>query len=552
MKTHFLINRFTVCSLFALALGMSACKKNNADSNPQDGGGTPGVPSGGTRKQLTLDSIYLYAKQIYFWNDALPDYTTFNPRQYSSKSVDLDNYNAELYALSQLKINPATGKAYEYYGDGAPKYSFIDDLTQDNPSVSASVNDKASVDTEGNGNDIGIRPVFYLYNSTATTPYDLMVTAVYPGSPAALAGVKRGWKIQKINGTAVGANYDSEKASAIAALDGSSVKIEGVNSSDQVPFSLTLNKASYKSSPVYTSNVITRSGKKIGYLAFARFSVLSNPSDASPSDINLDPVFANFSAQGVTDLIVDLRYNGGGYVNTAEYLADLIGPSGTAGKVLFTEYYNATLQALKPGDPSILVHQPLLTAAGKVQFQNGKMVTYADLNYSSTDASNITKFTKKGSLSNVTNIVFIVSGNTASASELLINSLKPYMTVKLLGSTTYGKPVGFFPFVLENRYQVYIPLFETRNANNQGGYYTGMVPDVSVNDNSVYPFGDEREQQLSAALNVIAPGSVSQSPSSLVVDRSLNVPAVNYSGANPANPNSEFKGMILRPHLPKK
>lgn len=548
MKRHFLFNRFTVCFLFALALGISACKKSHSDSDPQNGG-TPGVPSGGTRKQLTLDSIYLYAKQIYFWNDAIPDYTTFNPRQYSSKSVDLDNYNAELYALSQLKINPATGQAYEYYGDGAPKYSFIDDLTQDNPSVSASVNDKASVDTEGNGNDIGIRPVFYLYNSTSTTPYDLMVTAVYPGSPAAAAGVKRGWKIQKINGTAVGANYGSERTSAIAALDGASVKIEGVNSSDQVPFSVTLNKASYKSSPVYTSSVITRSGKKIGYLAFARFSVLSNPSDASPSDVNLDPVFANFSSQGVTDLIVDLRYNGGGYVNTAEYLADLIGPSSIGNKVLFTEFYNSTMQS---GKATILSHQPLLTAAGKVQYQNGKLVTYADLSYSPTDPSNITNFTKKGSLSNVTNIVFIVSGNTASASELLINSLKPYMTVKLLGSTTYGKPVGFFPFVLENRYQVYIPLFETKNASGAGGYYTGMVPDVSVNDNSVYPFGDEREQQLSAALNVIAPGSVSQSASSSVADRSLNVPEVNYSGAAPANPNSEFKGMILRPHLPKK
>lgn len=548
MKRHFLFNRFTVCFLFALALGISACKKSHSDSDPQNGG-TPGVPSGGTRKQLTLDSIYLYAKQIYFWNDAIPDYATFNPRQYSSKSVDLDNYNAELYALSQLKINPATGQAYEYYGDGAPKYSFIDDLTQDNPSVSASVNDKASVDTEGNGNDIGIRPVFYLYNSTSTTPYDLMVTAVYPGSPAAAAGVKRGWKIQKINGTAVGANYGSERTSAIAALDGSSVKIEGVNSSDQVPFSVTLNKASYKSSPVYTSSVITRSGKKIGYLAFARFSVLSNPSDASPSDVNLDPVFANFSSQGVTDLIVDLRYNGGGYVNTAEYLADLIGPSSIGNKVLFTEFYNSTMQS---GKATILSHQPLLTAAGKVQYQNGKLVTYADLSYSPTDPSNITNFTKKGSLSNVTNIVFIVSGNTASASELLINSLKPYMTVKLLGSTTYGKPVGFFPFVLENRYQVYIPLFETKNASGAGGYYTGMVPDVSVNDNSVYPFGDEREQQLSAALNVIAPGSVSQGASSSVADRSLNVPAVNYSGAAPANPNSEFKGMILRPHLPKK
>lgn len=547
MKKHFLINRFTVCFLFALALGMSACKKSHSD--PQDGG-TPGVPSGGTRKQLTLDSIYLYAKQIYFWNDALPDYTTFNPRQYSSKSVDLDNYNAELFALTQLKINPTTGKPYEKYPFDnlpLPKYSFIDDLTQANPNASSSLNDQADVDTEGNGNDIGIRPIFYLYNNSSSTPYDLMVTAVYPGSPAAIAGVKRGWKIQKINGTAVGSNYGSQQASVTAALEGSTVKIEGINSSDQVPFSVTLNKASYKSSPVYTSKVITRSGKKIGYLAFARFSILSNPSDASPSDVNLDPVFADFSAQGVTDMIVDLRYNGGGYVNTAEYLADLIGSSSLTGKKMFTEFYNSTMQA---GNATILSHQPLLTAAGKVQYQNGKLVTYADLKYSATDPSNITNFSKKGSLNTVSNIVFIVSRNTASASELLINSLKPYTTVKLLGDTTYGKPVGFFPFVLENRYQVYIPLFETQNANSQGGYYTGMVPDLLVSDNSIYPFGDEREQQLSAALNVIAPGSVSQGTLSSAAAR--NVPAVSYSGSKAANPHSEFNGMILRPRLPKK
>lgn len=550
MRTHFLKKRISLSCLFVLLIAISSCKKNNADSTTT-AVTTTGVPTTGSRKQLTLDSIFLYAKQIYFWNDVLPDYTTFNPRQYASKTLDLDNYDDELYAISQLKINTTTNKPYEYYGDGYPKYSFIEDLTLANPSATASVNvnGKASVDTEGNGNDIGIRPIFFLTSSSEAGPFLLFVTAVYPGSSAAAAGVQRGWVIQKINGTAVaGKNYTSENAAIISSLGASSVKIEGVNYVDKVPFSLTLTKTSYKSSPVYASKLFTRSGKKIGYLSFARFSALTNGD--TPSDTNLDPVFADFSAQGITDLVVDLRYNGGGYINTAEYLADLIAPASLTGKTMFTEFYNAMMQA---GTATILANQPLLTSAGKVQYKtNGKLVTYADLNYSSTNSDNITLFNKKGSLSTVTNVVFIVSGNTASASELLINSLKPYMTVQLVGETTYGKPVGFFPITLENRYDVYMSLFETRNSNNEGGYYTGMVPASLVDDDPTYPFGDEREANLLKALNLIAPATVSTSASASTADRSARAASFSYMQTQTAHPHSEFVGMIEKPHTYKK
>lgn len=545
MNTICTKNRFSIFSILILGIGgLAACKKNKSDDVATTTT-TTGVPSTGSRKELTLDSLFLYAKQIYFWNDALPEYSTFNPRQYSSKAVDLDNYDDELYAISQLKLNPATGKPYEYYGDGFPKYSYIEDITTANPNATSSVNGKANVDTEGNGYDIGIRPVYYLVRNSDA--YYLFITAVYPGSPAAAAGVQRGWVITKVNGTSIGTNYSTERSSVSTALDAASVKIEGYNYVDKVPFSLTLNRASYKSSPVYASKVIVRSGKKIGYLAFARFSALTNQD--APSDANLDPVFSNFSTQGITDLVVDLRYNGGGYIQTAEYLANLIAPSGTTGKKMYTEIFNTTLQANPK--TTIMVNQPLLTSAGKVQFQDGKMVTYDDIDYSQT--GNTKNFAKKGTLNSVANVVFIVSRSTASASELLINSLKPYMTVQLVGDTTYGKPVGFFPITLEHRYDVYMSLFETRNANNEGGYYTGMVPGTFVDDNSQYPFGDEREQDLSAALNLIAPGSVSgQSATSSVKDRSSQVSSFSYSGVKPANPQSEFVGMIEKKHKLKK
>lgn len=545
MKARLLYKNGLVVVLGLIGLTLVSCKKNkDIPATGGDGNGTGTVPTTGTRAQLTLDSLFLYAKQIYYWNDALPTYSVFNPRQYSSKSLALDNYDDELYAITQLKTNPTTGKPYEYYGDGFPKYSYIQDLTLANPAATSNVN-QANVDTDGNGNDIGIRPIYYLTTNSQAGAYLLFVTAVYRGSPAETAGVKRGWVITKVNGTTIGNSYTSERATVNAALAASSVKLEGVNYIDKVPFTITLNKASYKSSPVYASKVITRSGKKIGYLSFARFSSLTSPD--APSDTNLDPVFSDFSTQGITDLVVDLRYNGGGYINTAEYLANLIAPSGVSGKKMYTEIYNTTMQTKAA---TILSNQPLLTSAGKVQYKNGNsgaIYTYADLDYSATAAVNNPVFAKKGSLNTVANVVFIVSRNTASASELLINSLKPYMNVKLVGDTTYGKPVGFFPITLENRYEVFMSLFETKNSNNEGGYYTGMVPTVRDDfDDPRYVFGDERENYLSLALNQLAPTTTTTSQGAVmsVGDRSVRIATFSSTQMKAANPKSEFMGMI--------
>ncbi|WP_082036039.1 S41 family peptidase [Pedobacter lusitanus] len=543
MRTNLLNNRLTVCALFLFVVISSSCKKSPKPEVTNNTNGRSGDTPAGTRTQLTLDSLYLYAQQIYYWNDALPDYSAFNPRQFSGKSQPIDNYDDELFAISQLKINPATGKSYEYNGFGYPKYSRIDDLTQANPSTTASIK-SADVDVDNNGYDVGIRPVFYTFSNS--DKYELFVTAVYPGSPAAAAGVKRGWLITKVNGSAVGASYTKESKSVFNSFSASSVTIEGFNAIDRVPFSMTLNRASYKSSPVYAAKVIARGGKKIGYLAFARFSSLSSKDGSN--DMYLDPVFADFSSQGVTDLIIDLRYNGGGYVNTAAYLTNLIAPSGTNGQVMFTEIYNATMQA---GKASILSNQPLIGIDGKILYQNGRMLTAADDNY--TPAANTTKFSKKGSLGGVNNVVFIVSRNTASASEIVINCLKPYMNVKLVGDTTYGKPVGFFPVTLENRYQVFMPNFETKNARNEGGYYTGIKPDVlDEYDDPEYVFGDERENYMSKALNVLAPSGTTTQGVASTGSRRANTESFRSQQIKPVNPNSEFVGMIERRHLPKK
>ncbi|HKG08249.1 MAG TPA: S41 family peptidase, partial [Pedobacter sp.] len=272
----------------------------------------------------------------------------------------------------------------------------------------------------------------------------------------------------------------------------------------------------------------------------------------------LDAAFQNFASQGVTDLIVDLRYNGGGYVSTAEHLINLIAPS-TANGVMYKELFNATM---RDGKATIMKNQPILDENEKVRFTDGRMVNYFDdVDYSV--AANTSSFNKAGNLNNVTNIVFIVSGSTASASELVINSLKPKMNVKLVGEQTYGKPVGFFPIRLENKYDVLYAMFETKNALDQGGYFAGMIPDFREEnqastffDDPRYNFGDQNEPYTAIAIKTLNPSNAAVSLKSGGAVMVVNGKQVIFNSSSDMKPvkedNGEFVGMIETRHKTKK
>ncbi len=128
-------------------------------------------------------------------------------------------------------------------------------------------------------------------------------------------------------------------------------------------------------------------------------------------------------------------------------------------------------------------------------------------------------FFKGGGNLHLENLFFIGSNSTASASELTLNNLKPYMPVKLVGSNTYGKPVGFFTFSIyahdamgNEKYlaDLYAINFETRNANNDGGYFTGLVPDVVAADYVNIPWGDNNDDHLAKIFKYISTGSYSR------------------------------------------
>ncbi|MGJ1198596.1 S41 family peptidase [Sphingobacterium spiritivorum] len=388
-------NIWSTCLLFLFlpAFFLTSCKKDK-DSDPEEEEIIS--PTTGTRTQFTLDSIFLYARQVYLWQDALPTYQDFDPRTtYGNISPELNAYKKELFDITQYKKNSAGIPFENPIGTGVPKYSYIE---------------------KGTGRS---------------------------GSTAAIAAT---------------------------------------------------------SSPILYQKTWQEGNQSIGYIALGSFPLLSSCQAA------LDESFAAMAAFAPANLIIDLRSNGGGYVETATYLTNLIGTTALNGKVMFTEQFNPIM---KNGKATILKHQVYLNEQGKTVSYEGRVATMADIDFSEKGTTKI--FEKKGKLESVKNIYFIVTGRTASASELVISSLMPYFPVKLIGQKTYGKPVGFFAINID-QYNLYLASFLIRNASGWSDYFNGIPVDVTITGASSLPLGDPNEPYLAATLNLIS-GKVKSSTS---------------------------------------
>jgi C-terminal processing protease CtpA/Prc len=480
--------------------------------------GTIAPSKTGTTLQLVEDSIYLYAQEDYLWNTSLPSFATFNPRATSTGSNDVGTLTNEVNKLSQIAINPANNLPYENYtpSPGEAKYSFID-------------NGQVSTELNGTKGDFGFAP---LYNTVS----DLRIKYVYPGSPADNAGIKRGYRITSVNNNSA-INYDGSSGTnvnfVINAIFYSSTVTLGLLRPDGSAFTATLTAQNYTVNPVLTYKVFNQgNGQIVGYVVFNSFT-----SDAN-ADGQLNTAFNYFVSQGVTQLVVDLRYNGGGYVSTAEYLDNLIVPVAKSGSLMYNTFYNSTLTNASHPNSLLLNNQVRRDASG--------LYSYAQFDYSV--AGNAVNFAKKNSL-NVNTVYFIVTGSTASASELTINNLRPVVNVQLIGTTSYGKPVGFFDLDIQT-YQLYIPEFYTQNSAGQGGYYTGMTPGsadypgVLDSDDVTKDFGDPTEGLLAHALHHAQTGSFAVAGSA---QRSLTTHAFSLAERRSIElkMSKGFNGMIV-------
>jgi C-terminal processing protease CtpA/Prc len=232
--------------------------------------------------------------------------------------------------------------------------------------------------------------------------------------------------------------------------------------------------------PNYLSKVFEINGRKIGYYVY-NFFATGTDNEAAVYDAEMDNIFAGFKAKGITDLVLDLRFNSGGSEVSANNLASLVAPD-PGNKLFFRREYNSKVENEILSDPN----------AG-TDFLQSRLKT---------KAQNIG--------SQLSGRVYILTGSrTASASELIINGLNPYMDVFLIGDVTYGKNVGSISLYDDtdpkNTWGMQPIVVKVYNSLNQSDYSNGFAPDIENKDNNIfiYPLGDPREELLSQAIEQI-------------------------------------------------
>lgn len=425
---------------------MTSCKKDIDETVP-----TTDTSSSVSKANLLKDSVYLYSKEIYLWPDVIPGYDIFNPRQYTG-TTDLTAASAVMNGIKKLQP--------------LDRFSFI-------------TTKEASTGLQ-TGEDVDYGFFIKAASADVVEPIDSVrwyVTYAYSQSTAGVAGVQRGWYINKINNTPI--TYTQASIDLLNNTffgTGNSASFDFVKP-DGSSVTANLSKSSFTANSVLHKSVINAGSKKVGYLVFNQFF-------GAPSRTELATVFSSFKTEGISELVVDLRYNPGGSTETQDALANYIAPAAASNQVMYKYIFNTNLQQ---------GNFPLLRK--KAGFGNGSFA----------EANNTVKFSNTGSLS-LNNVFFIVTGSSASASELLINNLKPYMSVKLIGDTSYGKPVGFFPVDIYE-YSIYPISFKTVNSAGNADYYNGFVPDKLSPDGVNKNWGNVTEPCLANALKYINTGS---------------------------------------------
>jgi carboxyl-terminal processing protease len=427
---------------FVIAFTVVSCKKNHD------------VVS----SEVKNDTAATYARDIYLWYNNIPP--TFDAHNFPDP-------NAVMEGIRTFSEEPG-------FTTPVDRWSF------------AILRSEWENLSSGIGGDFGMN-VFFLTND------NLRVSYVERESPAGKAGIKRSWHIKQINGnTNVNASNAAGIIQAIYQSTTGTFLFGRPNGSDTT---ITLKASSYKEHPLLFDSVYTTGSHKTGYFVFNSF--LGDTNEIKNEFIR---VFDKFNTRQVQDVVVDLRYNGGGYVSVQNLLANYLVPDAGNNEIMLKEEFNDKYAA-----------------------------------YDVTE-----RFTKKGNL-NLNRLFFIVSQNTASASELLINSLMPYMEVQLIGpSHTHGKPVGFYPIPVFDWY-IFPVSFRTVNKNGEGNYFNGLSLNYQIADGLDKDWGDAGEGCLRSVMNYISNGSFARF-AVMPEQRARLSEEVQNSNARLGEP--KFKGMI--------
>ena len=426
------------------SLLLSACGGGGGSSSGGGtGGGSSGGSSGGTATGCSLrerqDWALATLREWYLFPNELAN--GVNPANYST----VDDYIDALTA-------PARASGKDRF------FTYVTSIREENAFLAS-----------GSSAGFGVR---LTYDNAARRVF---ITEAFEGAPALAAGIDRGDEI-----TAIGTSTATLRpVSDIMAAEGTAGVTNALGPST-VGTARTLRvtgpagtrdisiaKADYSLSPVsnrYGARILDDGGKRIGYLNFRTF--------ISAGDQQLRDAFANFRSQGITEFVIDLRYNGGGLVSTAGLFGDLLGGSRTTSDA----FSRTTFRAEKSSNDTNRYFSPQAQSVSPVK------------------------------------IAFIGTGATASASELVINGMVPFYNsanVGLIGGNTYGKPVGQVAIdrsACDDRLRVVA--FATANGAGNASYYSGLASAVGTtcraSDDYTLPLGDLREASIRQAADFLA------------------------------------------------
>ncbi len=358
-------------------------------------------------KQTANEYVYKVFKEWYLWYEKMPE---VDPNSFATIDELIDSISNPLdrwsYSMSATTLNNLFNKGtYEGLGAG-----FILD------------------------NDRTIR-----------------ISHVYDQSPLGIAGIKRAWKVVSVNG------FTSDNLDSVNNALSSDSEIDFVfNDTENNSLSLSIKKAEVKMNSVLYSNIIEIEKTKVGYLVLEQFYQTTVD--------ELKTVIENFKNNNIKELIVDLRYNGGGLNSVAYNFFSMIG-----GETVVTKNIGTIINNDKHSDKNTTI-----------------VSSYG------------------GPVLNVPRIIFITTENTASASELVINCLEPYIECIQIGSNTHGKPVGMYIFTNEDIDLSVLPIsFKYVNSVGYGDYFNGLPADILVNDDLTHGWGDPDEGMLKTAISII-------------------------------------------------
>ena len=434
--------------LAAMTLTLSGCSSSSGgDGGPQAGTATC---TNDAQKQFVLDAM----RDVYFWYTALP------------ANVDLSQFATPEELLTALisfsPINPLTNEPID-------RFSFINSAEAD-----------AQFFGEGKFEGFGFSFRFEAAD-------DLRFTRVFSGSPADLVGgFARGQRIIALDGRSIA---DIQANEGVGVVFGQSPLEFTIRGLDNIEFTVTVSHDIVTIDPLPQWRIIDMGGTPVGYVEFATF--------ISTADPVFSTIFADFNAAGVSAVIIDMRYNGGGLVSTAELLGDYLGG-----------------------------------------FNSNNLIFSKTLFNDKNTGSNRTAFFQRlVNSTNLSRLVVIATSGTASASEIVINSMEPYAEVTIVGDTTFGKPVGqvgiqFCEKILR------ATAFETVNVLDQGDYFDGLPVDCPAVDDLTEVVGADTDPNLVTALAFLATGACPAAAGVLKPTFDRDLPQIDLHGP----PWREFAG----------